>query len=39
VVILFDIAWLAVGSVWLGHYYTTAPIDDPKKVYIGEFNL
>ncbi|XP_037727069.1 uncharacterized protein LOC119558020 isoform X4 [Drosophila subpulchrella] len=33
-VILFDIAWLAVGSVWLGHYYTTAPIDDPKKVYI-----
>ncbi|XP_041564173.1 diacylglycerol lipase-alpha isoform X3 [Drosophila elegans] len=33
-VILFDIAWLGVGSVWLGHYYTTAPIDDPKKVYI-----
>ncbi|KAH8240404.1 hypothetical protein KR038_006316 [Drosophila bunnanda] len=33
-VILFDIAWLVVGSVWLGHYYATSPIDDPKKVYI-----
>ncbi|XP_032308221.1 diacylglycerol lipase-alpha isoform X5 [Drosophila ananassae] len=33
-VILFDIAWLIVGSVWLGHYYSTSPIDDPKKVYI-----
>ncbi|XP_026846173.1 sn1-specific diacylglycerol lipase alpha [Drosophila persimilis] len=33
-VILFDIAWLTVGSVWLGHYYATSPIDDPKKVYV-----
>ncbi|KAH8272951.1 hypothetical protein KR026_000370 [Drosophila bipectinata] len=33
-VILFDIAWLIVGSVWLGHYYSTSPVDDPKKVYI-----
>ncbi|KAH8409025.1 hypothetical protein KR009_005327 [Drosophila setifemur] len=33
-VILFDISWLVVGSVWLGHYYTTSPIDDQKKVYI-----
>ncbi|KAH8291632.1 hypothetical protein KR018_007850 [Drosophila ironensis] len=33
-VMLFDIAWLVLGSVWLGHYYTTSPIDDPKKVYI-----
>ncbi|BFG01072.1 sn1-specific diacylglycerol lipase alpha [Drosophila madeirensis] len=33
-VILFDIAWLTVGSVWIGHYYATSPIDDPKKVYV-----
>ncbi|XP_064538480.1 diacylglycerol lipase-alpha isoform X3 [Drosophila montana] len=33
-VILFDISWLILGSIWLSNYYMVAPIDDAKKVFI-----
>ncbi|XP_034118913.2 diacylglycerol lipase-alpha isoform X5 [Drosophila sulfurigaster albostrigata] len=33
-VILFDIAWLILGSIWLSHYYVEAPIDEAKKIFI-----
>ncbi|KAL7745509.1 hypothetical protein ACLKA6_015503 [Drosophila palustris] len=33
-VILFDIAWLIMGSIWISHYYFEAPIDEAKKIFI-----
>ncbi|KAH8397855.1 hypothetical protein KR222_003985 [Zaprionus bogoriensis] len=33
-VILFDIAWLVLGSIWLSNYYMEAPIDEAKKIFI-----
>ncbi|XP_030244164.1 sn1-specific diacylglycerol lipase alpha isoform X2 [Drosophila navojoa] len=33
-VILFDISWLILGSIWLSHYYMEAPIDEAKKIFI-----
>ncbi|XP_030380734.1 sn1-specific diacylglycerol lipase alpha isoform X2 [Scaptodrosophila lebanonensis] len=33
-VILFDITWLVLGSIWLTHYYIEAPIAEAKRVYI-----
>ncbi|XP_030079886.1 sn1-specific diacylglycerol lipase alpha isoform X2 [Drosophila hydei] len=33
-VILFDISWLILGSIWLSHFYMEAPIDEAKKIFI-----
>ncbi|XP_030564324.1 sn1-specific diacylglycerol lipase alpha isoform X2 [Drosophila novamexicana] len=33
-VILFDISWLILGSIWLSNYYMEAPIDEAKKIFI-----
>lgn len=39
VVILFDISWLVLGSIWLSHYYAAAPIDEAKKIFIGRLRV
>uniref|UniRef100_A0A336LAT9 Diacylglycerol lipase-alpha n=1 Tax=Culicoides sonorensis TaxID=179676 RepID=A0A336LAT9_CULSO len=35
VVMLFDIAWLALGTYWLYEYYIDCPIEHPKDAMIG----
>ncbi|XP_032593934.1 diacylglycerol lipase-alpha isoform X2 [Drosophila grimshawi] len=33
-VMLFDISWLVLGSIWLSNYCIEAPIDEAKKIFI-----
>lgn len=34
---LFDIAWLGLGTYWLYEYYIECPIEHPKDAMIGKF--
>lgn len=38
VVILIDMAWLAVGIVWLKEFYLTCPIAEAKEIMLGNEN-
>lgn len=33
---LFDIAWLGLGTYWLYEYYIECPIEHPKDAMIGK---
>ncbi|XP_055389650.1 diacylglycerol lipase-alpha isoform X2 [Condylostylus longicornis] len=35
VVILFDIAWLVLGIIWIKQYYFEAPVREAKEILIG----
>uniref|UniRef100_A0A1I8QAG4 Diacylglycerol lipase-alpha n=1 Tax=Stomoxys calcitrans TaxID=35570 RepID=A0A1I8QAG4_STOCA len=32
-VMLFDISWLILGSIWLSKYYLESPISTPKQIF------
>lgn len=36
VVIFIDVAWLALGIVWLVKFYMNSPIGEAKEVMLGE---
>ncbi|XP_073834205.1 inactivation no afterpotential E isoform X3 [Musca autumnalis] len=32
-VMLFDISWLILGSIWLSRYYLDSPVNTPKQIF------
>lgn len=36
VVMLFDISWLILGSIWLSKYYLESPVNTPKQIFFGK---